>query len=131
MSSALLKEWSDEKWLAEAVEKCSGINDLATINGMQLSHLMVACLNGNPCYVQDLLEAPGIMIGLQSNEGRHALLCASALGHSIVVQLILVACTNPQQLVNLPKTDGILHQCWLVIMVTQKLSHFYSNVVLT
>ena len=99
--------WLDELLLAEAVEKCSGINDMAVINGRQLSQLMVACYHGNPDYVQDLLEVPEIKVDLQNDEGCHALICACAYGHTQVIQLILNACPNLQQLINLARTDGM------------------------
>jgi len=88
------------------MEKCNGINDMAMINGRQLSKLMAACYHGNPHYVQDILGVPGIKIDLQSDKGRHALTCACALGHTEVAQLILNAYPNPQHLVNMQINDG-------------------------
>ncbi len=59
---------NDELVLAEAVEKCNGTNDMAMINRMQLSQLMVACYHGNPDYVQAPLEVPGTKIDLQNDK---------------------------------------------------------------
>ena len=97
--------WS-EVVLAEAVEKCSDINSLVVVNGELLSQLMVASYHGNPEYVQDLLKVQGIKIDLQNSDGRHALMCASQLGHRHIVQSILNACQFPQTLVNLPDKNG-------------------------
>ena len=83
-----------ELTLAGAMEKCTSINDMVMINGNQLSQLMVACYLGNPDYVQDLLEVPGIEIDLQNDEGHHALACACAHGHTEVAHLIITACSN-------------------------------------
>ena len=100
---------SSELALAEAVEKCSDINDMVVICGKQLSQLMVACYHGSPDCVQALLEVPGIKIELQNDKGRHALACACMKGHTKVIQLLLNAYPNPQQLVNLtcPGLQGV------------------------
>ncbi len=99
--------WLSEVVLAEAVVNCSDINSFAEINGERLSQFMVACYHGNPDYVQDMLEAPGIKIDLQNSEGRHALMCASELGHTQVVQLILNACQFQHNVVNLQDENGM------------------------
>ena len=80
---------------AEVVAKCATINSMALVNGMQQSQLMAACLHGNPDYVQDLLEVPGIKIDLQNDEGWHALTCACRADHVEVVRLILDTCPDP------------------------------------
>lgn len=58
---------------------------------MELSELMVACIQGNLDYVKDLLEVPGIQIELQNKEGWHALMYTCAHGNVQVAQLILNA----------------------------------------
>ena len=99
-------DWSSELVLAEAMAKCGHINDLAVINGRELSQLMAACYHGNPDYVQDLLKVPNVKVDLQSRGGRHPLVCACAYGHTQVAQLLLDACQDPRRLVNLPTTNG-------------------------
>ena len=89
------------------MEQLTDINDMAVINGRQLSQLMVACYHGNPDYVQALLKTPGIKIDLQNDGGHHALMYACAYGRAEVAQLILNAYPNPRQLVNLPETSGV------------------------
>lgn len=97
----------DEVALAEAVEKCCDVNDLAIINGKSLSQLMVASYHGNPQFVLDLLEVQEVNVDLQNDDGRHALMCASELGHHEIVQSILKHSQHSQKLVNLPDRDGI------------------------
>ena len=99
--------WSNELVLAEAVEKCNGINDMVLINRKQVSQLMVACLPGNPEYVKELLKVPGIKIELQNDNGWHALMFACLLPHSLVAKLLLNACQHALQVVNLPNKDGV------------------------
>ena len=98
--------WSSDAVLAEAVEKCCDINSLVVINGELVSQLMVACYHGNPDYVQDLLGVPGIKVDLQNSEGRHALMCASELGHTKVVEVLLNTCQPPQDVINLRDKKG-------------------------
>lgn len=92
--------------LAEVVAKCATINSMALVNGLQQSQLMAACLHGNPDYVQDLLEVPGIKIDLQNDKDWHALACACRADHVEVVHLILDACPDPQRVVNLQDNSG-------------------------
>lgn len=54
-----------------------------------------------------LLEVPEVKIDLQNSEGRHALFCASSYGHTQVVQLLISAYPNPQELINLPMKCGL------------------------
>ena len=123
----LVHSWDNELVLAEAVEKCTGINDIAVINGQQLSKLMVACYHGNPDYVQDLLEVPGIKVDLQNSEGLHALMCACECGHTRVAQLILDAYPNLQQVINLASTDGMTSLMLASYNGHQKQFHYYSK----
>ena len=46
-------------------------------------------------------------VDLQDDEGWHALMFACACGHYQVAQMIVKACPNPQQVINLPKSDGV------------------------
>ena len=77
------------KSLAEVVEKSADINTLVTINGKELTQLMVACYCGNIDFVENLLADPRIKADLRNDEGKHALICACEEGHVQIVQLIL------------------------------------------
>lgn len=121
--ASMSSDWSNELVLVEAMGKCNSINDMAVINGRQLSQLMAACYHGNPEYVQELLAVPGVKVDLQSEEGRHALTCACGNGHTDVACLLLKACPNPQEVVSLPMANG-----WTSLMLASQ--HPYTETVL-
>ena len=75
--------------VANAVKNNIDINSFVTIDGQQLSQLMVACLHGNIDNVKALLKAPGVKVDLQNDEGWHALMYACREGHTEIAQLIL------------------------------------------
>ncbi len=99
--------WSSELLLAESIEKSADINSLVSLNGKQLSQLMVACLHGNVDYVQALLEVPGIKVDLQSQDGNHALHCVCQAGHTRIASLLLNSSQDPQHIVNLTNKKGV------------------------
>ena len=86
-----MSSWSSESVLAEALEKSTDVNSLVTINNLEVSQLMVACLHGNIEYLEELLKVPGIKLDLENGEGKSALIYACEEGHTEIVQLILNA----------------------------------------
>lgn len=98
--------------MAEAVAESVHINSLVLITGYQLSQLMVACYHGNMDYVEDLLQAPGVQVDLQNNNGQHALQCACEQGHTEIAQLLLNTCQSPTTIANLQDQDGLTPMMW-------------------
>lgn len=98
---------------------------------------MVACLHGNPKYVQDLLKVPGIKVDLQNDRGLHALMCACGLGQIEVIRAILDAFPDPRKVINLAKEDGrtplmfasVNGHTEVVSLLLQKGAHFNMQAI--